>query len=283
MTHFERCQTFRDLHQSQNPQSPGFVLPNAWDAASARVLERAGFAAIGTTSAGIAHARGLRDGQTLSRDEMLREVQTIIRAVSVPVNADIEAGYGDTPGDVAQTVTAFVTAGAAGINLEDACGTELYGRSHQAERLRAAQAAIGASGLPVFLNARIDTYLLGMGHTPEERLAETLARGHAYVAAGADGLFVPLATDSDLIRTLAHSLKVPLNVMAFPGSPAPAELLASGATRVSYGQSLMLAALGLTSQMAHELYESGTSNTMNRYFYGFTQASALFPDRPNTA
>lgn len=279
MTHFERCQTFHALHQSSQPQSRGFVLPNAWDAASARVLEQAGFAAIGTTSAGIAHARGLQDGQTLSRDEMLREVQTIIRAVSVPVNADIETGYGDTSEDVAWTVTAFVTAGAAGINLEDACGAELYGISQQAERLRAARAAIGATGLPVFLNARIDTYLLGTSHTPEARLAETLARGHAYVAAGADGLFVPLATDPDLLRTLAHDLNVPINVMAFPGSPAPAELLAAGATRVSYGQSLMLAALGLSAQVARELYESGTSNTMNRYFYGFTQ----FPDRPRTA
>lgn len=273
MTHADHARSFHALHQT------GFLLPNAWDVASARLLEAAGFTAIGTTSAGIAHARGRTDGQTLTRDEMGREVEAIVRAVAIPVNADIEAGYGHAPEDVRRTVEHFAALGVAGVNLEDATGltpTELYDLDSQLRRIEAARAAIDASGVPVFLNARTDTFLKGHGATAEERLAETVRRGQAYAEAGADGIFVPLALQSQDIRALADALRVPLNVMAFPGSPVPRALLDAGAARVSFGQSLMLATLGLVQRMAAELHAAEQSPLMDSYFLGFGEGHDLF-------
>lgn len=261
--------TFHRLH------ADGFLLPNAWDAASARILEIAGFQAIGTTSAGIAHARGYQDGQTLTRAEMCREVEAIVRVVDLPVNADMEAGYGDTPTDVAQTAADFAAVGASGLNLEDATGqaqTPLYSLEKQQRRLSAARKAAPE----VFLNARTDTYLLNWGKNDEARIEETIRRCRAYLSAGADGVFIPLLTDAGTMRLIAEELGAPVNVMAFPGSPRASELLAAGAKRVSFGQSLMLATLGLTAQMAQELKASGQSATMMRYFYGFAEGQALF-------
>jgi 2-methylisocitrate lyase-like PEP mutase family enzyme len=277
MNQHDAAHAFHALHRQ------GFILPNAWDAGSARVIEQAGFAAIGTTSAGIAHARGRIDGQSLSRDEMCREVQAITERVGVPINADIEAGYGDAPQEVALTVRDFIAVGAVGLNMEDATGqpsTPLYPIEQQVQRLVAARQAIRHSGVPVFLNARIDTYLQGIGASAQERLEETIRRGQAYIQAGADGVFIPLVTDKQLIGTLAEALPVPLNVMAFPGSPAPQELLKAGASRVSFGQSLMLAALGLTAQIARELREQGQSQALGDFFLGFVEADALFRPRP---
>ncbi len=218
MNQSDAARAFHALHQQ------GFILPNAWDAGSARVLEQAGFPAIGTTSAGIAHARGKVDGQSMTREDMCREVRAMIEAVGVPVNADIEAGYGDAPEEVALTVREFVAAGAVGLNLEDATGQlgrPLYSPEDQGRRLRAARQVIDHSGVPVLLNARIDTYLQGAGASEQERLDETLLRGRAYIQAGVDGLFIPLVTSTELIQILSQALTVPLNVMAFPGSPAP--------------------------------------------------------------
>lgn len=266
-------QTFRSLHDV------GFLLPNAWDAASARVFEVAGFPAIGTTSAGIAYARGRRDGQTLSRDEMVAEVANIVEIVGIPVSADIEAGYGDAPEEVALTVRAFLEIGVVGVNLEDATGradTPLYSLDDQQRRIEAARRAADAMGLPLYLNARTDTYLTAFGATVEERQAETLRRGHAYLVAGADSVFVPLLTAPEEIAALRAALGGPLTVMAFPGAPAAPELLRAGASRVSIGQSAMLATLGLTARIAQELRDTGRSEAMDQAFYGFQEAEELF-------
>lgn len=255
-------------------------MPNAWDAASARIFEAAGFCAIGTTSAGIAYSRGRRDGQTLTRTEMCREVEVIVKAVSVPVNADIEAGYGDAPAEVARSVTAFITAGAVGLNLEDATGRPeepLYTLKDQQRRLEAARRRADTSDVPVYLNARTDTYITSFGASEEERLAETLRRGRAYLEAGADSVFVPLLTDPATIRLLASALGGPVTVMAFPGAPPVPTLLDAGATRVSTGQSAMLATLGLTARIARELQAAGTYEAMQASFYGFREAEQLFP------
>jgi len=266
---------FRALHQAER----GFLLPNAWDSASARIFQAAGFPAIGTTSAGIAYARGRRDGQTFTLDEMCREVAAIVNTVPLPVNADIEAGYGDSPAEVARSVTAFTAVGAAGLNLEDATGCAarpLYTLEDQQRRLNAARTAADAGGLPVYLNARTDTYITRFGSGEDERLAETLRRGRAYLSAGADSVFVPLVTDPATIRVLASELGGPVTVMAFPGAPSVPTLLEAGATRVSIGQSAMLAVLGLTAQIARELREFGTLGAMQASFYGFSEAEELF-------
>ena len=260
---------FRDLHTA------GFLLPNAWDAASARLFEAAGFPAVGTTSAGISYARGRRDGQSLSRGEMLREVQAIVETLRVPVNADIEAGYGDAPDVIRQTVREFAALGVAGVNLEDATGRPkqpLYSLEDQVRRVSAAREAAP----DIFLNIRTDTFITGSGRDEDERLAETIRRGRAYLEAGADGIFVPLAVDSTTISLLAQELSGSLNVMAFPGAPSVPDLLRAGANRVSVGQSMMLAVMGLTARMAQELQETGTYDTMGANFYGFDQAEDLF-------
>ncbi|UQN08096.1 isocitrate lyase/phosphoenolpyruvate mutase family protein [Deinococcus sp. QL22] len=195
------------------------------------------------------------------------------------MNADIEARYGNTPEEVALTASEFIAAGAVGLNLEDATGRPgdpLYSLEEQGRRLTAARQAIDHSGVPVFLNARIDTYLQGVGTSEQERLEETLRRGRTDIQAGVHGLFIPLVTDTALIRILAETLPVPLNVMAFPGSPAPRDMLNAGASRVSFGQSLMLASLGLIARIAQELREQGQSQVMADYFLGFNEADSLF-------
>lgn len=260
---------FHDLHAT------GFLLPNAWDAASARLFEAAGFPAVGTTSAGISYARGRPDKQSLSRGEMLREVQAIVETLRVPVNADIEAGYGDAPDVVRQTVREFAALGVAGVNLEDATGRPeqpLYSLEDQMRRVSAAREAAP----DIFLNIRTDTFITGYGRDEGERLAETIRRGRAYLEAGADGIFVPLAVASATISVLAQDLSGPLNVMAFPGAPSVPNLLQAGAKRVSVGQSVMLAVMGLTARIAQELHETGTYDTMKTNFYGFNEAEVLF-------
>ncbi|WP_420596303.1 isocitrate lyase/PEP mutase family protein [Deinococcus sp.] len=273
MTSTDLGHSFRTLHDA------GFLLPNAWDAASARIFEQAGFPAVGTTSAGIAYARGQRDGQHLTRDEMCREVENIVAAVNIPVNADIEAGYGDDPADVALTVRQFLETGAVGLNLEDATGradAPLYTLEHQQRRIAAARQAANEAGLPMYLNARTDTYLIDWGENEAERLAETVRRGRAYLKAGADSLFVPLLTDSKIITALRGEVGGPVTLMAFPGAPAAADMLVAGASRVSIGQSAMLATLGLLAQIAGELRDTGASTAMQQHFYGFQETEALF-------
>src|SRR3954452_6445377 len=188
---------------------PGFVLPNAWDAGSARVLEQVGFAALATTSAGIAWSRGLPDGGGVDRDTVLEEVGRIVAAVRVPVTADLEDGYGDTADEVAETVRATAELGAVGANVEDARGGALLDVDEATERIAAAR---GAAPRGTFvLNARTDTYFVG---TPGDVFAETVERARRYVEAGADCVFVPGVADEQTIRRLAAALPCPLNVVA---------------------------------------------------------------------
>lgn len=184
--HAAHVRLFRSLH---TPSAP-LALANAWDAASARVVEAAGAPAVATTSAGVAWALGSVDGNSLDRDRALAALAQVTAVVTVPVTADLEDGYGAGPAEVGATVTRALAAGAAGINLED--GTR--SPADFATRLTAARDAADKAGTDPFLNARIDTYLLGLG-APEHRLTETLTRAHHYVAAGADGIFVPGVTD----------------------------------------------------------------------------------------
>lgn len=180
---------FRHLHTNRP-----LVLPNAWDAASARVIELAGALAIGTTSAGTSWTYGRRDGHQLHRDEMIQMLRYIAQTVNVPVNADIEGGYGTgSTEDVAETTRAVVAAGGVGINLEDSPGQRgepLLAPAAHAERIRAARQAVLAAGGDAVINARTDVYLLQVG-APETRFGEAVRRANIYRAAGADCLFVP--------------------------------------------------------------------------------------------
>jgi 2-methylisocitrate lyase-like PEP mutase family enzyme len=233
---------------------PGFVLPNAWDAGSARILDQVGFPAIATTSAGIAWSFGVPDGEALDCDRMLEHVARIVAAVGVPVTADLEAGYGDTADDVGATVARAVELGAAGGNLEDAAKGVLFCIDGAVDRIAAARAA-APSGTFV-LNARTDTYFVG---TRGDAFAETVERAVRYLEAGADCVFVPGVVQEDTIRRLAAAIPGPLNVVAGLANLIDAPTLFSlGVKRVSLGGSLARAALSLVERAGRELLDAGT-------------------------
>ncbi len=268
----EAASRFRQLHEGEAL----LVLPNAWDPGSARVFELAGFAAVGTTSAGIAFAAGRRDGE-LGREEMVEAVARIAAAVEIPVSADIEAGFGDSAASVGETVSATIAAGAVGINLEDAAaGPEpaLIDLAEQCSRIEAARGAAEDAGIEFFVNARTDVFWAGL--EGEELLETAIGRLAAFVEAGANGVFVPRLTDPDGIRALAESVAAPLNVLAAPELPSPAELRELGARRLSTGSGPARAALALTRRMAAELHEGGGSTAMTDATIGYSQANDLF-------
>src|SRR5579864_1611179 len=187
LTQAEKARLFLALHQCPRI----LVLPNAWDVASARIFEDAGFPAIATTSSGIANSLGYPDGQVIRRDEMLEVVARIVRAVSVPVTADMEAGYGETPDDMAATARGVIDAGAVGLNLEDAIGEgsgKLFKIAAQNEKIRAMTGAAKKMGIDLVLNARTDIYLGEIGE-PSTRAERTIERLNAYREAGAASLF----------------------------------------------------------------------------------------------
>jgi 2-methylisocitrate lyase-like PEP mutase family enzyme len=237
----------------------GFVLPNAWDAGSARILEQVGFPAIATTSAGIAWSCGVPDGGALDRDTMLEHIGRIVAAVGVPVTADLEAGYGDNPDEVGRTVARAVELGAVGGNLEDAGRGGLFGIDEAVDRVTAARAAAPRGAF--VLNARTDTYLAG---TAADAFAETVERAARYLAAGADCVFVPGVVDEDTIRRLAAAIPGPLNVVAGLANTIDAPTLFSlGVQRVSLGGSLARAVFSMLERAGRELLDSGTLGFLN--------------------
>jgi len=249
-----KANLFRDLHRGPKI----LVLPNAWDVASARILENAGVAAIATTSAGVAFTLGYPDGQKISREEMLGVVARIAAKVKIPVSADIEAGYGSRPEDAALTARAVIEAGAVGLNLEDRTGDrQLVDLSLQLEKIAAVRESSRKMGVPLVLNARTDVYLLEVGQ-PEARFDEAVKRLTAFRDAGADCLFAPGIRDLEIISRLVRELEFPVNILAGPGSPSIPELEKIGVARVSLGSSTMRATLGLLQRIAEELQTTGT-------------------------
>jgi 2-methylisocitrate lyase-like PEP mutase family enzyme len=249
-----RAEALRALHEHT------LVLPNAWDAASAAIIARAGAAAIATTSGGVAWSAGRPDGHGLTRAEAAELTGRIARAVTVPVTADIEGGYGPSPDDVAATVRAVVEAGAVGVNLEDsrAPGGPLFAPAEQVDRIAAARAAATELDLPeLWINARTDVYLFGIGD-PDGRLNDVLSRSEEYAAAGADSLFVPGLIELDTLGTLVKESPVPINVMVWPGAPTVAELAGVGVRRISVGTGIAQAAYGVAHRAAVELLTEGT-------------------------
>jgi 2-methylisocitrate lyase-like PEP mutase family enzyme len=255
-----KASAFRAMHTGPRI----LLLPNAWDVISARMFEEAGFGAIATTSAGIAFTLGYPDGQKISRAEMLQVVARIARAVKVPVTADVEAGYGDRPEDAAQTAREVIEAGAVGMNLEDATNDHeqpLVDLSLQLEKIRAVQEAAKQAGVPIVLNARTDVYLLQVG-APETRYDLALRRLSAFREAGADCLFLPGVRDAETIKRIVADLKLPINILAGPGSPPVPELERLGVARVSLGSAPIQATLGLVRRIAEELKATGTYGTL---------------------
>ena len=255
----ERGEIFRALHAAPDI----LVLPNAWDVTSAMLLEQAGFPAVATTSAGIGYTFGYPVGQKMPRTDMLHILSRITARIGCPLSADMEAGYGDTPEEVAETVRLTWQAGAIGINLEDRTydpGAPLIDISAAVARIAAAREAAPS----MFINARTDGYFMG-GSGPAV-FADTVHRATLFRQAGADCVFVPGAKDPETIRRLAAEIDAPLNIMAGAGYPDVATLASFGVRRVTVGASMARAAYATLVQAAAELKSSGT--------YGFTDDGA---------
>src|SRR5579864_7653342 len=257
----QKAETLRALHSGSSP----LVLVNVWDVASALIIEEVGFAAIATTSAGIAFSKGFPDGQKIHPDAMMAEVARIAGAVRVPVTADAEAGYGDSPDHAARTARLVIQAGAVGMNFEDATGRPdqpLMDQSLQVERIHAIRDAATKLGVPLMLNARTDVYLLQVGG-PAKRYDEAVKRLGAYRDAGADCVFLPGVRDLPTIAREVSDLGCAVNILAGPGSPSVAELTAVGVKRISLGSGPMRATLGLLRRLAQEVNAQGTHSLMD--------------------
>lgn len=256
-----RATQFRRWHQQQ----PILVLPNAWDAASARVFEQVGFRAVATTSSGIAATYGYPDGERMSRDQMIEAIRRITAAVACPVTADIEAGYGDTVEAKLDTIREVVAAGAVGINIEDSTthGTPaLVDVAAQVELIRAIRAAATSEwDVPLVINARVDVYLHGT-EDAAARFAEAVRRATAYREAGADCVFPIGLSDGPTIGELIRSVGGPLNILAGPQTPTIGELADLGVARVSVGGGFARVALGAVRRVAEELLRQGTFTSM---------------------
>ncbi len=256
----EKAERFRKLHHGPRI----LALPNAWDVASARILEETGYPAIATSSAGVAFALGYPDGQRISRNEMLEAVARIARAVRVPVTADMESGYGTTVKDMVETAKAVIAAGAVGMNLEDVTGDEESSQVdtvQQVEKIRAIREASSSQGVPLVLNARTDIYLMPIGEAAT-RFERTVERLRAYRKAGADCVFAPGVSNRDTIAELVKAIGAPLNILISSGCPSLAELEKIGVARVSAGSAVMRATLGLVRRIGKELVEKGTYDSL---------------------
>ncbi|MBM84969.1 MAG: 2-methylisocitrate lyase [Rhodospirillaceae bacterium] len=254
----EKAIAFRDMHFSGEM----VILPNAWDHASAALMVEAGYPAIATTSAGIAFAQGYPDGERIGRKRMLTVVGRIASQLTVPVTADLEAGYGVAPKDVATTVRCAIEAGIVGCNIEDADPNEhrLLEFDLSVSRIRAARSVADKVGVPFVLNARTDPYLKSIGG-PETNFKEAVRRANAYLAAGATCAYVPGPADAKTVKRLVDAINGPLNILASTAGRKGLtvdRLRNLGVRRISIGGSLMLATAGYLRDMVTTILEKGT-------------------------
>lgn len=268
-----KARAFQQMHLG----SSILVIANAWDAGSARVFEHAGMRTIGTGSAGIAFSRGYPDNERIPRDVILAATGEIVRAVKVPVTADILSGLGASVEAVVATVREVIAFGAVGINIEDGrdAGPRLEDVDRQVEIICAIRAAVDASGVPIVVNARTDSYWLKLGDA-DERLRASIARSNRYREAGADCLFVPAIADRATISTLVAEISGPLNILAMPGCPPVGELEQLGVRRVSEGSGPMRASMMLARRIAEDLLQTGTYARFHDDAISYAEANKLF-------
>ncbi len=242
-------ESFTALHQDL------LVLPNAWDAASARLMVRAGAAAVATSSSAVSWSHGYPDGNRLPFELALATIARISRSVGVPVSADIESGYADDDAGLSANARAVIDAGAAGVNLEDSGTAGLLGVDHAAHRIGVVRAAAQAAGLGLFINARTDVFLAG--NPPQDGVRQVIERSRAYLEAGASGVFVPGLLDLDKLAEITAAVDAPVNVLAGPSAPSVAELKAAGVRRISVGNDLAGLAYATAERAAQQILETG--------------------------
>ena len=246
----EAAEGLRALHAGPEP----LILTNAWDVSSAMAVERAGAAAIATTSSAVAASLGYPDGEGTPPDEMFQVARRIAKAVAVPVTADLEGGYGLAADELVERMLA---AGVVGLNLEDtersqAAMDELLPLAEATRRIASIRDAATDRAVPLVINARIDVFLRGAG-TLEERVEEAIGRGRSYVDAGADCVYPIGLNEPAAIRRIVGAVDAPVNILLRPGAPGVRELAALGVRRISVGGGLALHVQALTARLAREL------------------------------
>ncbi|MFJ5699728.1 isocitrate lyase/phosphoenolpyruvate mutase family protein [Arthrobacter sp. NPDC093139] len=253
----DKAAAFRELH-AEGPVP--LVLVNVWDAASAKLVEQAGAQALATSSSAISWSLGFPDGNHLPRALAMAALNRIAAATDLPVTADIETGYAGSDGafddaQLEQTITAVLAAGAVGVNIEDSGSEPLTDVAEQARRIGTVRRLAEEYGVRLFINARTDTYL--SGRFPESAFEETMQRAPAYLAAGADGIFVPGVTDLHVLHELSRRIPAPLNALAGVGAPSVGELHDAGVRRISIGGNTAKAAYATVSRVAAEVLGDG--------------------------
>jgi 2-methylisocitrate lyase-like PEP mutase family enzyme len=265
----DKATLFLSLHQGATP----LLLPNPWDAGSAKLLTSLGFEALATTSSGFAATLGRLDG-TVTRDESLLHARTIVEATRLPVSADLENGFAHDPASVAETVRLAIECGLSGCSIEDSTGradSPLYDLDRATERVAAAAQAAHTGDVHLVLTARAENHLHG-----RHDLADTITRLRHYGEAGADVLYAPGVTRLEDIRQIVDSVNRPVNVLALPGAPPVAELAAAGVSRISVGGAFAFAALGAVVRASRELLDEGTYGFWEQAGPGAMAARAAF-------
>lgn len=244
----DRVTQFRDAHA----KGKILVLPNAWDAASARLVQDAGAEAVATSSAAVAWSNGYADGEGMSREIAIAATQEVLRVVTVPVSVDSEAGYSSDPGQVAEHCMRLVEIGVVGLNIEDGSDSP----DLLAAKIKAIRSAVKAKGADIFINARADVYLRNL--VPDDKkLAEMVRRAKLYTEAGADGVFAAFMTDTAQIREVVAATDLPVNILATKGAPDVASLKAAGVRRLSIGALTGRAAYGQAARAVKMLLDDG--------------------------
>lgn len=260
---------FRTLHVNTTP----LRLPNAWDAGSARLFESLGATAIATTSAGVAWALGYRDNRQLPFDELVAAATRMARVLRVPLSVDVENGYADDPLVVARQAMRLVDAGVAGINIEDGADDP----SVLAAKIAAIRDAVAKAGADLFVNARCDVFLAGIGE-PATRAVTAIARGERYVAAGADGLFLPGIKEAADITAVVAAIGRPLNAMAWPGLADADALGKLGVRRLSAGSGIPQVLWAQAATLARDFLATGSSTPLAAAM-PYPELQQLFPAR----
>ncbi|HMD78678.1 MAG TPA: isocitrate lyase/phosphoenolpyruvate mutase family protein [Nitrososphaerales archaeon] len=268
----EKAEDFRALHDRKRI----LVLPNAWDVPSARLFEDEGFPAVATSSAGLMVSLGYPDGEEIGIEELASAVGRIAKALTVPLSADVVAGFGTMPSQVSTSVARVIASGAVGVNLEDFVHQTkaLISVEEQLSRLRALKNLQRTTGIPFVINARTDAFRFAPGEQ-DARLEEAIRRGVAYRDAGADCVYPMGLVDAGSIAAYVQALDFPINVMVRKGLPPVSELQRLGVARVSFGPSASYAAMGLLRRASREVLEKGTYETLTEGAITFDELNSL--------
>jgi 2-methylisocitrate lyase-like PEP mutase family enzyme len=274
----EKAEMFLKFHNAENI----LVLVNSWDAGSSKLIEACGYKAVATTSMGIAASLGYPDSQVIQLSEMLGVVENIVRAVRVPVTADIEAGYGNSTDEVVESVKKFISTGIVGINIEDSVNMSplLIDEIEFCDRISAIRELSDSLGFHLVINARTDSFYTSE-KSKNEKLSESIRRGNKYREAGADCIFVQPVWEKETISTLVKEINAPINILANPATgaglpPSVNELQELGVKRLSLGSSVMKATLALIKKVSDELCDKGTFNILSDSFTPLHDAALAY-------